>query len=222
MRTEDLIEKFPRLYHMAEAGTWQSIYRHGLLSTTALLDLFEVTGQLRRQIESAHRPECVSITHPVHGTAVIRDQKPMLESTLRCCLRGLTPSQWYELLNRRTFFWLSSARLTTLLNARAYRDRQHCVLTVSTRRLMERHANRITLCPINSGSTLYNPPARDANIFYPIADYPFEERRRSRGIEGAIAELVVDYSVPDIRDLVISVEHRLQDRVLERVWPNET
>ena len=222
MTIDELVENFPRLYHMAEAGTWESIRKHGLLSTTALLDLFEVNGQHRKQIESAHRPECVTITHPVHGKAVIRDQKPMRESTLLKCLRGLAPSEWYELLNRRTFFWLNSDRLTTLLNARAYRGRPHCVITVDTGQLLHRHAGRVTLCPINSGSTIYNPPVRGADSFCTIAAYPFEERRRTRGRKGAIAELVVEYSVPHIRDLAISVEHRQQNKLLERVWVRES
>ncbi len=42
MRTEDLITQFPQHYHMAEAGTWEGIRRYGLLSTTALLDAFEI------------------------------------------------------------------------------------------------------------------------------------------------------------------------------------
>ena len=222
MTIDELVGNFPRLYHMAEAGTWESIRKYGLLSTTALLDLFEVNGQRRKQIESAHRPECVTITHPVYGKAVIRDQKPMRESTLLKCLQGLSPSQWYQLLNRRTFFWLDSDRLTTLLNARAYRSRAHCVLTVETKLLLQRHATRITLCPINSGSTIYNPPARGASSFYTIADYPFEERRKTRGRKGAVAELVVDYSVPDIGEMVISVEHRQQNNLLKRLWMRES
>jgi hypothetical protein len=34
--------------------------------------------------------------------------------------------------------------------------------------------------------------------------------------------LVVEYSVPDIRDMVVSVEHRKQDRVLECLWTRES
>ena len=40
-------ERWPRLYHMAEAGSWPSIKERGLLSTTALLDLFELEGESR-------------------------------------------------------------------------------------------------------------------------------------------------------------------------------
>jgi len=62
---------------MAEAGSWPSIRRHGLLSTSALLDLFEVTGVERVRLESQRRPETVKIEHPEHGEALIRDQKPL-------------------------------------------------------------------------------------------------------------------------------------------------
>src|SRR2546429_180882 len=48
---DQLVAHFPRLYHMAEAGSWPSVEQHGLLSTSALLDLFEVTGEKRRDIE---------------------------------------------------------------------------------------------------------------------------------------------------------------------------
>src|SRR3989337_250524 len=102
-----LIETFPRLYHMADKNAWPSIQRHGLLSTTALLDLFGVNGVQRTALESKHRPECVNIHHPKHGAAVIRDQKPMSDKGLARCLNGITPKEWYEILNRRTFFWLT-------------------------------------------------------------------------------------------------------------------
>ena len=42
MEIERLISRYPTLYHMAEDGSWESIQRHGLLSTSALLDRFEI------------------------------------------------------------------------------------------------------------------------------------------------------------------------------------
>src|ERR1051326_2357851 len=92
----------------------------------ALLVMFEIQGDDRFAIESQHRPEPVTLRHPVHGEVVIRDQIPMRESSLRQCLVNMTPRQWYEFLNRRTFFWMTQERLLTLLAARAYRDRIHC------------------------------------------------------------------------------------------------
>src|SRR2546423_380545 len=130
MDVAQLVETYPRLFHMAESGSWPGIQGHGLLSTSALLDLFEVDAELRTEVESARRPESVSITHPVHGTAIVRDQIPLREGPLKQCLVGMTPVEWYRELNRRVFFWLSEERVGGLLRGQAYRGRPHDVLTV--------------------------------------------------------------------------------------------
>jgi hypothetical protein len=108
---------------VAAVGSWPGIERHGLRSTTALLDLFEVAGSDRERIESQHRPESETIHHPRYGTAVIRDQKPMSDGGLvRALQDGLKPRDWYRILNKKVFFWLTRERLETLVNAREYRE----------------------------------------------------------------------------------------------------
>jgi hypothetical protein len=109
----------PRLFHMAEAGSWPAIREHGLRSTSALLDLFEVAGEERAAIEDRHRASSTTLTHPVHGEAVVRDQLAMSDAGLRKALRdGLQPRDGYRLLNGRVFFWLTEARLERLLAGR--------------------------------------------------------------------------------------------------------
>jgi hypothetical protein len=81
-----LNQKCPVLYHMAEDGSWKSIQKLGLLSTSTLLDRFEVEGERRLAIESARRPEMVRLEHHEHGVAAVRDNKPVLDSVLRCYL----------------------------------------------------------------------------------------------------------------------------------------
>lgn len=211
---EQFAVHYPRLYHMAEAGAWPSIEKHGLLSTLALLDFYQVNGEKRCTILSHHRPKSVKITHPQHGAAVIRDQKPMRESALRTCLRGMTPQQWYEMLNGRVFFWVSAERVRTLLNARAYRNREHTVITVETSAFLARYADRTFLSPINSGSTIYNPRERGDGTFRSLNEYPFDERRKLRGLKNAIAEAAVVYAVPDLREFVLRVESRKGDRIV--------
>lgn len=219
MELEELTQQYPRLYHMAESGTWDSIKTHGLLSTSALLDLFEISGPARTSIVSQHRPRAVEITHPRHGRAVIRDQKPMSESALRKCLDpDISPRKWFETLNHRVFFWLSAKRLNGLLDARAYRRRQHCVLTIETAALLRLHANQTQLSPINSGSTIFRPQPRGMETFSSIADYPFATWQRKRGRENAVVELVVDYSVPDIADHVLSVDERRAGQTVRNVY----
>lgn len=197
MELERLISRYPTLYHMAEDGSWESIWRHGLLSTSALLDRFEIEGEERLAIESAHRPEIVRVEHPEHGVALVRDNKPMQEKSLERCLYGMTPREWYEHLNRRVFFWVERERLLKLLGARAYRDRPHLVLEVDAAALLERHAERASLSPINSGATFALGPApRGPDTFRRVADHPEDE---------PIVELSVEYSVPDIAALTLRV-----------------
>ena len=82
---DKFVELFPALYHMAESNTWSSMQIHGLLSTAAILDLFGIRGEQRTNLEGRNRPESTTIHHLEHGSATIRDQKPMSDSARRCC-----------------------------------------------------------------------------------------------------------------------------------------
>jgi hypothetical protein len=207
---ERLASRYPVLFHMAESGSWESIRERGLLSTSALLDLFEVEGGERITIESTRRPEIVRLEHPEHGVALVRDNKPMQEKALEKCLYGMTPREWYELLNRRIFFWLEWKRLLKLLGARAYRDRPHLVLEVDTAKLLERYADRVTLSPINSGATFaMNPAPRGPDTFRRIVDHPESK---------PFVELAVDCSVPDVTDFILSVSRWYGAEKLGEVW----
>nr|WP_279636852.1 hypothetical protein [Corallococcus llansteffanensis] len=204
-----LAERFPRLFHMAEAGSWPSIERHGLLSTSALLDLFEVRGRPREALEACHRPESVRLQHARHGWAVIRDQKPMDDKGLSRCLGGgLTPTAWYRLLNAQVFFWLDSRRLDTLLEARAYRDRRQTVLTLDTACLLSRYEAQVRLSPINSGATKPFPQPRGPATFLPLSTYPFAEWDQKRKRKEPVVELTVQHSVPALQACVLRVEER--------------
>src|SRR6185437_4250660 len=137
---------------MAEPGSWPSIRDNGLFSTSAILDQYEVDIEARNTILGERRPECVTITRKGMPNVVIRDNKPMSDGALRKCLQdGLTPEDWYRILNARTFFWLSQARLRRLLGAKAYRDKPQSILTLDTRSLVKSHIGSIELSAINSG-----------------------------------------------------------------------
>ncbi len=218
MDPTEISRHYSLLYHMAEAGSWNSISRHGLLSTRSLIDLFEVNDDARKTILRRRRPTSVELTHDVHGTAFVRDQIPLSESRLAACLTDMTLEEWLDTLNSRVFFWLDEAHLETLLGARAYRDDEHDVITVDSTLLLARHAPRVTLSPINSGATMYTPPSRGRATFLPIASYPFDERRRARGLGNAIVELAVDGGVPDIRDVAVRVERRRAGAAGTVVW----
>jgi hypothetical protein len=217
MDVSELIATFPRLYHMAHADAWPGIQKHGLLSTAALLDLFEIREALRHQIESCRRPEFVALEHANHGRAVIRDNKPMDDAGLRRALTGATPEIWYKLLNQKVFFWVTEQRLTTLLNARAYKKSNHCVLTIDSAPLIRAYADKIWLCPMNSGCTKPVPHPRSLGTFSRIPVYPFEAWTKKRsGATKAVVELAVDYAIPDIGNFVLSAELRNGDKTIRR------
>ncbi len=207
MRIADLVAAYPRLYHMAEDGSWPSIRRHGLLSTRALVDLYRVPAVQRRALLEARRPDSVGLQHPRLGRAVVRDNKPMSDTRLANALVGMTTTEWYRLLNGMVFFC-----------ARAYRDRAHTVLTLDTEKLVARLASRVRLSPINSGSTAYVAVPRGRSTFRAIRMYPYAQRRAARGAD-AIVELAVLHAVARVERYVLRVERWQQDERLERLWP---
>jgi hypothetical protein len=214
----EFIEEYPRLFHMAEHGTWDSIRRHGLLSTTAILDNSTITGDARRAIERQRRPECVTVSTATMGDIVIRDQKPMSDAALSKCLSDMTPAQWYSVLNGRVFFWTSELRLMRLLRARAYRGRAHSVLTVESSGIVKCYQRVIELSGINSGSTIFRPVPRGRTTFARIAEYPIDDFRRRRGRRDAVTEVTIPYAVPDIALHTLSVDHFAGGQLVERLW----
>jgi len=200
-----IAERWPRLFHMAESGSWAAIAQEGLLSTSALLDRFEVRGRERVAIESRRRSEAVQIHHPTLGSAWIRDNKPINETVLRRTLSGMDLARWYETLNGRVFFWLTRERLDRLRRARPYRERPHDILTIDTAALLRSHGEEVELAHLNTGAVHRgaNYP-RGAGTFRRIGDYPWRQRLAVSPRE-PIVEVTVPYAVPDITDLVISV-----------------
>jgi hypothetical protein len=215
MTKDELIRRFPRLYHMSETGSWPSIQKHGLLSTTALLDLYEISGKTRYMIESNVRRESVRIQHPKFGKAIIRDQRALCDKPsdgiyLKDCLDSISVEQWCEFLNRRTFFWLDKKRLFWMLNSYMYQNRPHWVIIVDTQLLVGHYEATIALCDTNSGS-IWNAKKRGISSFKSIKDY----------MSRYIAELAVEYSVPNISELSIAVEEWKRDTKIRTIWENQ-
>ncbi len=208
---------------MAERGSWDSIQRYGLLSTSALLDLFEVTGRTRERIEAKHRPKNELIVHPSRGQAVVRDQKPMDDQSLLCCLLDdIKPKDWYRLLNERVFMWMSRDRLRRMLTARSYCTLEHDVLEINAAPLVAAYRDHITLSPINSGATKPFPrkqPKRGRSTFSRIEDYPYamwHDKGKKAG--ECVVELAVTRGIPDIGRFVVRVLRMRGERILATIY----
>ena len=201
MTVEEFCATYPRLYHMAEASMWPSIQRHGLLSTSALLDLYGIAGTERQQIEHTRRADFIAVRHPELGEVLIRDQKPMSDATLAPVLDGMTPAEWYALLNARVFFWVDEDRLRGLLGA--YRHRDNLVLTLDTATVMARHAARTTLSAINSGYSRRWAVRRGRDTFRSIADYQAVQRVNGRAVRRPVAECAVLGGVDNVGEALL-------------------
>ncbi len=218
MDIEQFCKHYPQLFHMAHVDSWESIKKHGLLSTTALLDLFEISGEPRLAIESQCRPECVSISNHKYGTAVIRDNKPLPESKLSQCLTDMSTKEWYELLNQKVFFWPTKERVLGLLHARAYRKHSHIVITLDARSLISEQIQNICLSRINSGAAPYSPTPRGSGTFVRLPNWPTDEGPRSGKLKSAVAEVAVDYSVPNITKVATCVEEMRDGEEPKLIW----
>jgi hypothetical protein len=193
MQESLLVEKHGTLFHMAEPGTWESIKANGLLSTRALLDRLGIEGPERQAILSQHRPHSVQ----VRGF-LIRDQRPMAPGKLAECLRGsgVSPRQWLELLNGKVFFWTCPKRLAKF--RAAYSFRRQLIIEVPTSDLLVHHADRVTLCHINSGATRMPDHKRSFESFQTIEDFPYSSKWKP-------AELTVEGLVQDISEIASMV-----------------
>jgi hypothetical protein len=211
MNVDQLAARYPRLYHMAEADTWPAIKANGLMSTSAALDYHAIGGLQRSALEAGHRPEKVQLGKG-QGAIILRDQKPMPPERLARGLRdGITPTDWYKLLNAKVFMWAEEHRLLGLLNARQYRNLEHDVLTIDTASLLAEHAADIWLCHMNSGNTFPIPHHQGATTFRRILDYPI---KANGSPQKEVVEVVVDYHVPHISKHVTEVRRMKGETVL--------
>lgn len=216
---EELLQDCPTLYHMAEGGSWPSIRREGLLSTTALLDKYNVGGTSRRDIEARRRPQSVVLLGKGMSGATIRDQFPMTDGGLERCLKdGLSPSAWYKLLNSKVFFWLTRDRLLRLLNAGNYRTYEHDVLEIDARSILSAYANQVWFCPMNSGCAKPFAHPRGKGTFKRIADYPYDEWRAKRSRGERVVEVAIDYAVPDVAKYVKRVCRMKGEKSLQTLF----
>jgi hypothetical protein len=202
----ELVERYPRLFHLAEAGSAEPISKHGLLPAGEIVSTSALDPGQQAAILSSPRPRMLTIAHPLLGRATLRDQTPLRAHILDKVLTDMTAQQWLSALNERVFFWLHPQRLDQLLNARRNRGRPHDVLVIDTASLVGAHQRRIQLSAINSGATLYpSAPERGTRTFQAIEDYPFAERLRSRTPHTAVVELAVSGGVRDIADHIVDV-----------------
>lgn len=192
-------------FHLADAENWPSIQRSGLHSAHALIAQAGLRGAKARPF-SFYRAE--SPTLP--SGARLRDQSPMPPTALERCLDpGLTPADWYALVNAHVYFWLDADRLAR--HQAACAARPQVVVTLDLRTLLARHGARAFLTPFNVGNARRRPAARGRRTFVPL-DAWLATRWDDEALPGRPprprahppAELAIAGAVPDVMDFVIA------------------
>jgi hypothetical protein len=206
MAPEELAHHHPRLYHVTTPGAVCGMMKHGLLPTSALLDLFGIVGEQRAAIEARPRAAEVVIEHATHGKAVISDNSPLtVESLERCLDDGLRPADWLRMLNERVFFWADRRAVARLLHARINRDRARDVLVVDTLSLARGLADRMDIAPINTGATIRRAARRGLSTFAPVQAHSYQAWQRLRGRRDRVLEVTARGGIPDINEHLIDV-----------------
>ncbi len=197
MDPADFVAKYPTLLHLADARSWPSIERHGLLSAAEIVRRWQVPPDRAEALLTRKRPKPpVPLYHPELGVAVLRDQHPLREHLLAPALTdGMKVGDWLRLLNSFVFFFTSSDRLRALRSA--YPDTPAVLLTVRTRSLVQEHGARVRLAGMNTGYTGRRVKERGASTFLPIRRYDLRAR---------VQEVVVMDEVSDLRDHLLSAE----------------
>jgi len=194
--------QFSYVYHLVDERNLQSIQANGLLSAAQLLERAGLAEWIYH-----HRDKNIELPNGV----VIRDQRPMPPTALaRCLAPGLTPRDWYALLNRRIFFWIDLKRLD--------RQRQACttpqyIMTLDAKNLLTRYASHASVTPINTGNARRAPARRGLESFVPYdlwlnSGWASEAEAlgtKPRLLSHKPVELTITDTVPDIFDFVLGL-----------------
>jgi uncharacterized protein DUF7002 len=191
------MKRFPpsSFYHWADPANLPSIRRHGLLSTERLISLAGLNGAKRAGMLSQYRPNRLELPNGI----VIRDRTPMPPDLLAKALTpGVSPSDWYRLLNGFVFLWGSFERAER--HRVAFGRSSQVLLVFDAALLLTELGDRILLSPINSGNARRRPAPRSPRLFVPYHEWTdqgwpvIEGQRRSRSI--VPAEIVLEGHLP--------------------------
>ncbi len=196
-----------RIYHLAEASNWPLIQRDGLLCASRLLDAAGLVDASRDRLMREQRLVHTELPNGVR----IRDQRPMPPTALEKCLCGISPTDWYAMVNARVFFWFDPGRLNRQRAACA--PRPQVVIAVDTAALVSVHQEHVALTPINTGNARRKPARRGAATFVPFAEWVRSGWASEAKVLGPPArkrshqpvELTVLDAVPDILRFVVGI-----------------
>ncbi len=121
MTQDSFVQERPTLYHLSTGDAWADIREHGLFCTADILKQCGITTEQKRSaVYRERRKSNKAFAIPGKCAIVVRDQKPLCWEGLRKAVEpGLTPLQWIDALNSRTFFWTYPKHMNRLRTSQA-------------------------------------------------------------------------------------------------------
>jgi len=205
MNLDDLVDRFPRVWHATFAGGWDGIRQSGLRSSMDLL-----TEASRADEASVMRSEVVTVA-TAHGEAMLRDQVPNRKDP-EPYLDGVTVPEWWQLLNSRSYFFADEVGLERLVEHYAKQGITQEVISFQTRRLLATVADQVEVSTVNAGVfPRTTGPSRGRSTFQPMAEFS--------GVITKIKEVTVTATVPIVDQAVVKVVRITPGQDSVRIWP---
>lgn len=205
MNLDDLVARFPNVWHATFPGGWDGIQRSGLRPAADLLKAAK-----RAKEASALREEVVELKLP-DGEATLRHQAPNRKDPAPY-LDGISVEEWYQLLNGRSYLFVNREDVDKLVNTCLELGIGQEVATFQTRRLLSPVAEHVQVNTVNASTfPRAGGPVRGPKTFLSLPDYA--------GLPTKIKEVTVTVPIPIEDSAVISVVRFAPDEPNVRIFP---
>jgi hypothetical protein len=199
---EQLAKRFPNVWHVTFAGGWHGIQSHGLLRTIDVAPLG--CEELRPEVTRVEAPDGLHITLRNQLRSRI-DPTPSLD--------GVTPSEWWRLVNSRVYFFCRQSHADELVESCLRQNLVQEVIKLRTRSALEFVADNVEVTTVNVGVfPRTKGPSRGPNNFVPLGEYPVADAAKIR-------EITVAARVPLPSSAITSVVRHDLDGSRSRLFP---
>ena len=190
MDVAQLCSRFPKLWHVTFAGGWNGMQQQGLLRA---VDVDPIGSQeLRLDVKRIRTPA---------GTVTLRNQiRSRIDPTPN--LDGVTPSQWWRLINGRVYFFCRRAQAEVLTQSYLQQNFDQEVIEFDTQSLLEQLNAQVEITTVNAGVfPRAKGPTRGRATFIALSDHALIDASK-------IKEITVTQAFPlPISSVVAVVRH---------------